>query len=176
MTVRLLNTRCVNTPSVRTCTLQLCPPAMAPGQPRPPAPSSLDLDPHLRRVAHAACIGACSHRSRREIARETSISPPQAPSPANARSTSGGRSTSPHRARAQRLKSRAKRLFRHHNPECRMTWSATPFLRGVPALASPYASTLLSQRNGRARRRRRTSAPLARRIWITPELAVARTA
>ena len=61
----------------RTCALQLCPPAMAPGQPRPPAPSSLDLDPHLRRVAHAACIGACSHRSPREIARETSISPPQ---------------------------------------------------------------------------------------------------
>jgi hypothetical protein len=74
----ILNERCVNNASVRTCALQLCPPAMAPGQPRPPAPSSLDLDPHLRRVAHAACIGACSHRSRREIARETSISPPQA--------------------------------------------------------------------------------------------------
>src|ERR1019366_4658170 len=36
----------------------LCAPALpqtaAPGDPRPPAPSSLDLDPHLRRVAHAA--------------------------------------------------------------------------------------------------------------------------
>ena len=33
--------------------------------PRPLAPYSLDLDPHLRRVGHAACIGAFSHRSRR---------------------------------------------------------------------------------------------------------------
>ena len=43
------------------------------------AHASLDLDPHLRRVGHPACIGAFSHRSRREIARETSIWPPQGP-------------------------------------------------------------------------------------------------
>lgn len=47
---------------------------VARGQPRPPAPSSLGLDPHLRRVAHAACIGAFFDRSRRDIAREMSIS------------------------------------------------------------------------------------------------------
>jgi hypothetical protein len=45
----------------------LCAPALpqtaAPVDPRPPAPSSLDLDPHLRRVAHAACFGPYSHRS-----------------------------------------------------------------------------------------------------------------
>src|ERR1019366_2008514 len=77
----LLNTRCVETPSGCTCALSFCPrTAIAQGELRPPAPSSLDLDPRLRRVARAACIGACSRRSRREIAREASISPPQVPS------------------------------------------------------------------------------------------------
>ena len=45
----------------------LCAPALpqtaAPVDPRPPAPSSLDRDRHLRRVAHAACFGPYSHRS-----------------------------------------------------------------------------------------------------------------
>ena len=59
--------------------------SFAPGRPWPRAsrgrlrPPRLDLDPHLCRVVHAACIGAFSYRSRRELAREMSISPPPPP-------------------------------------------------------------------------------------------------
>jgi hypothetical protein len=47
------------------------------------------VDLHLRRGAHAAGIGACSRRSRRETAWETSISPPQVNEPPSARPIAG---------------------------------------------------------------------------------------
>ena len=55
--------------------------AVAQGDPQPPAFSSPDRRTSSRTfvcVAHAACIGAFYDRRRRDIARETSISPSQA--------------------------------------------------------------------------------------------------
>jgi hypothetical protein len=67
----LLNAGCLKPPSGCTCALHLCPKTdVAPGH---CALVAGTFDPHLRRVGHAACIGASPSAADAKIARETSI-------------------------------------------------------------------------------------------------------